>query len=66
MPVARNAAAAPSMAGATLGAPALGLPFLADGRLKLIYDGALFLLFRGVRPPEEADRANHGTSWHTR
>jgi hypothetical protein len=53
--VARNAAAAvaPTFAGALLAAPALGLPFLAAGSIKLVYDGALFLLFREVRPPEE-------------
>ena len=56
MAVARNAAAAvaPSFAGATLAAPALGLPFLCAGGLKLLYDGAFYLLFRGVPPPEEA------------
>jgi hypothetical protein len=55
MSVARNAAAAvaPGLAGALLSNPALGLPFLAAGSIKLVYDAALFLLFRGVRPPEE-------------
>ena len=55
MSVARNAAAAiaPTFSGALLATPALGLPFLAAGSIKLIYDGALFVLFRGVRPPEE-------------
>src|SRR6266542_2644467 len=56
MSVARNAAAAiaPSFTGATLAVPALGLPFLCAGGLKLLYDGAFYLLFRGVPPPEEA------------
>ena len=31
----------------------LGLPFLAAGSIKLVYDAALLLLFRGVHPPEE-------------
>lgn len=53
--VARNAAAAaaPAFAGWTLTAPALGLPFLLAGGLKIVYDLAIFALFRKVRPPEE-------------
>jgi MFS family permease len=53
--VARNAAAAvaPAFAGATLAVPALGLPFLVAGTLKIVYDLALWALFRSVRPPEE-------------
>jgi MFS family permease len=53
--VARNAAAAvaPAFAGATLAVPALGLPFLVAGALKIVYDLALWALFRTVRPPEE-------------
>ena len=55
MSVARNAAAAvaPTFSGALLAVPALGLPFLAAGSIKLVYDAALLLLFRGVHPPEE-------------
>jgi sugar phosphate permease len=55
MSVARNAAAAvaPAISGALLAVPALGLPFLAAGGIKLVYDGALFALFRSTRPPEE-------------
>jgi hypothetical protein len=45
--------AAPTFSGALLSVPALGLPFLAAGSIKLVYDAALFLLFRGVHPPEE-------------
>jgi MFS family permease len=50
--VARNGAAAiaPAFAGATLAVPAAGLPFLCAGGVKLIYDGAIYWLFRGVRP----------------
>ena len=53
--VARNAAAAiaPTFSGATLAVPALGLPFLIGGALKIIYDLAIFSVFRRVRAPEE-------------
>lgn len=55
MAVARTGAAAiaPAFAGATLAAPTLGLPFLIAGGLKVSYDLAVYLVFRGVRPPEE-------------
>lgn len=58
MAVARNAAAAvsPALAGPMLAVPALGLPFLVAGGLKIVYDVALLLSFRGVRPPEEGGR----------
>ena len=54
--VARNAGAsiAPLFAGATLAVPALGLPFLLAGGLKIVYDIWIYLEFRGVKPPEEA------------
>ena len=57
--VARNAAAAiaPAFAGVTLVAPALGLPFVLAGTLKIAYDLTLFAMFRKVRPPEEIARA---------
>jgi hypothetical protein len=57
--VARNAASAvgPAFAGVTLVAPALGLPFILAGTLKIAYDLTLFAMFRGVRPPEEVARA---------
>jgi MFS family permease len=53
--VARNAGAAvaPLFTGALLAAPALGLPFLWAGGLKVIYDLWIFALFRRVKPPEE-------------
>jgi len=53
--VARTAAAAlaPAFSGATLAVPALGLPFLLAGGLKIVYDLALLAVFRRVRPPEE-------------
>ena len=56
--VARNGAAAvaPAFAGATLASPALGLPFLIAGGLKIVYDLAILAAFRKLRPPEEATR----------
>jgi hypothetical protein len=62
--VARNAAAAvaPALAGATLAVPALGLPFLVAGGLKIAYDLAILALFRGVRPPEESARGTPALS----
>lgn len=56
MSVARTGAAAiaPAFTGWLLAAPALGLPFLLAGGLKIIYDLWIFALFRNVRPPEEA------------
>ena len=57
--VARNGAAAvaPVFAGATLAIPALGLPFLIAGGLKIVYDLAILAAFRGVRLPEEMGKA---------
>ncbi len=57
--VTRNAAAAvaPALAGASLASPVIGLPFLVAGGLKIIYDLAIFAVFRRVRPPEEALRS---------
>ncbi len=62
--VARNGAAAvaPAFAGAALAVPALGLPFLVAGGLKITYDLALWALFRAVRPPEETAPAPSSTS----
>jgi len=53
--VARNAGAAvaPVFTGSMLAVPALGLPFLLAGGLKIIYDLWIFAIFRNVRPPEE-------------
>ena len=53
--VARNAGAAiaPLFTGAILAAPALGLPFLLAGGLKVLYDFLIYALFRRVKPPEE-------------
>ena len=53
--VARNAGAAvaPLFTGTVLAAPALGLPFLLAGGLKVIYDLLIYKVFRSVKPPEE-------------
>jgi MFS family permease len=53
--VARNAGAAvaPLFTGAILSAPALGLPFLLAGGIKVVYDLWIFAVFRHVKPPEE-------------
>lgn len=53
--VARNAGAAiaPLFTGAILAAPALGLPFLLAGGIKIIYDLWIYAVFRLVKPPEE-------------
>ena len=53
--VARNAGAAiaPLFTGAILAAPALGLPFLLAGGIKIVYDIWIFTVFRHVKPPEE-------------
>jgi len=55
--VARNtgAALAPLCTGAILAAPALGLPFLFAGGIKIVYDLWIFAVFRHVKPPEEKD-----------
>jgi MFS family permease len=56
--VARNAGAAiaPLFTGAILAVPALGLPFLLAGGMKIIYDVWIYAVFRSVKPPEEDKR----------
>jgi predicted MFS family arabinose efflux permease len=53
--VARNVAQAmtPVLAGYSMQALSLGLPFLMGGGLKIVYDLLLFAVFRSVKPPEE-------------
>ncbi len=53
--VARNAAQSipPAFSAASLAVPALGLPFLVGGSLKIAYDLAILAAFRKLRPPEE-------------
>jgi MFS family permease len=55
--VSRNsgAALAPLFTGPILAVPSLGLPFLLAGGLKIIYDLWIFVVFRKVKPPEEAN-----------
>jgi MFS family permease len=50
------AAVSPAIAGALLATPAAGLPFVACGVLKIVYDVALLYSFRHVKPPEEQQR----------
>jgi predicted MFS family arabinose efflux permease len=49
-----GASLSPVVTGVFLSNPALiGLPFLVSGGLKILYDVALFLNFRALKPPEE-------------
>jgi hypothetical protein len=49
----RTAAASPALAGALFAAGHPGLPLIACGALKILYDVALLAMFRHGRPPEE-------------
>jgi MFS family permease len=53
--VARTAASAiaPTLTGALLGASFLSTPFFIAGSLKIVYDLALYIRFRNIKPPEE-------------
>ncbi len=53
--VARTASSAfsPLVTGAAFAAGSLALPFILAGALKVVYDGLVYVTFRGVRPPEE-------------
>jgi MFS family permease len=52
-----GAALSPVLAGTMLANPAVaGAPFIVAGLLKLLYDGLLYRLFRGITPPEETAR----------
>jgi hypothetical protein len=46
-------AAAPVLSGIAVGTGALGLPFFVAGGLKVVYDGLVYVTFRGIRPQEE-------------
>ena len=48
-----GAAISPSLAGVLIGGSLLSAPFLISGGLKVIYDLAIWLSFRAVKPPEE-------------
>ena len=43
----------PAIAGALLSMPLMGLPLVMCGALKIVYDVALLVAFRHVKPPEE-------------
>ncbi|MGH6768201.1 MAG: MFS transporter [Xanthobacteraceae bacterium] len=43
----------PALAGVLLATPFSGLPLVACGALKIVYDLALLISFRNVKPPEE-------------
>jgi MFS family permease len=64
MSVARNIGAtiAPVFTGPILAVPSLGLPFLIAGGLKIVYDLAIFAVFRHVRPPEEVTQGGRRAS----
>jgi MFS family permease len=46
----------PPIAGLLLSNPSLGLPLILCGTLKILYDAALLVSFRHIKPPEEALR----------
>jgi hypothetical protein len=46
-------ALSPALAGALLATPFSGLPLVACGVLKIVYDLALLYSFRHIKPPEE-------------
>jgi MFS family permease len=50
-------AISPALSGALLATSFAGLPLLACGVLKIVYDVALLLSFRHVKPPEERSTA---------
>ena len=43
----------PALAGVLLGGPFLAAPLVICGILKILYDAALLLSFRHIKPPEE-------------
>jgi MFS family permease len=59
--VARNTGAAvgPVFTGPLLALPALGLPFLLAGGLKIVYDLWIFAVFRNIKPPEEQQKREY-------
>lgn len=54
-----GASLSPVFTGLFLSNPALlGMPFVISGGLKIVYDLALYVNFRAVKPPEERGRTN--------
>ena len=49
-------AVSPALAGLLLGTPFSGLPLVFCGALKIVYDVALLVSFRHIKPPEERER----------
>jgi len=43
----------PAIAGVLLSGPFLGAPLVICGALKILYDAALLVSFRHIKPPEE-------------
>jgi MFS family permease len=43
----------PALAGVLLGGPFIGAPLVICGALKILYDAALLISFRHIKPPEE-------------
>ena len=62
VPKSRAAALSPLLSGWLLGLSSFGWPLVIAGVLKGAYDIGLWVMFRGVRPPEEADRRRGRTS----
>ena len=52
-----SSSVSPSIAGYALENLWIGIPLVAAGGLKLVYDTLIYLSFRRIRPPEEAERA---------
>src|SRR2546426_8667631 len=48
-------AAGPALAGVTMTAFGLGAPLVAGAVVKAVYDVALYVSYRGVRPPERSE-----------
>jgi MFS family permease len=48
-----GASVAPVLSTSMLANPLLGLPFIASGAIKLVYDYALYRSFKSIKPPEE-------------
>jgi len=59
--LARNVgwATGPGLAGVTMTAFGLGAPLVAGAVVKAMYDVALYVSYRGVRPPEERQALGH-------
>ena len=53
------AAVSPLLAGFMLGLSSFGWPLIVAGATKAIYDLALLVMFRTVRPPEEAQSTSN-------